>query len=364
MKLPTLYCRTSTGAVQEWTIEVDGPKFRSISGQIDGEKVTAKWTEVQGKNAGRANATTPEDQALKEAQAKWQKKIDSGYRQDQSQIDDTGLYEPMLAEKWEDYKDEVTYPVFTQPKLDGVRCICTAKGMFSRNGKPFASAPHIQRSLAPLFAKDPTLVLDGELYCDKYKDDFNEIISLVRKSKPNANDLAQSEQSIQYWTYDIFSHPGKFSERTVALKGLVDSVASPHIVFVETHLAESLEDLDRLYDEWVEKGLEGQMVRADQPYQKKRTKYLIKRKEFDEAEFVILGVFEGVGNRSGTAGWTTHEIEGKPFKSNIKGSHKFTSKFLADAQTLIGKTATIRYFRLTPAGIPRFPYIVAVRDYE
>jgi DNA ligase 1 len=364
MILPKLFSRTTDGSIQEWSIEIEGSKFRTISGKQDGKLVISKWTDVLGKNAGRANATTPEDQALKEAQAKWQKKIDSGYRQDQSQIDDTGLFEPMLAEKWEDYKDELVFPVHTQPKLDGIRCVCTAKGMFSRNGKPFVSAPHVLKTLAPLFEKDPTLVLDGELYCDKYKNDFNEISSLVRKSKPSTADLAKSEEVLQYWAYDIFSHAGKFSERTAELSKLVESIAHRHIVFVETHLVPDLDRLNKLYEEWLEKGMEGQMIRIDALYQKKRTKYLLKRKEFEESEFTILGVFEGSGNRSGTAGWTTHEINGKPFKSNIKGSHKFTAQVLADAASLIGKQATIRYFKPTPDGIPRFPFIVSIRDYE
>ena len=69
MKLGTIYKRTETGKTQEWTIEVVGNKYRTISGQTDGKKVINEWTVVFGKNAGKANETTDKEQAMKEAEA-------------------------------------------------------------------------------------------------------------------------------------------------------------------------------------------------------------------------------------------------------------------------------------------------------
>jgi len=79
MKLETIYKSTKGGKVQEWTIEVVGNKYRTISGQTDGKKVTNEWTVVYGKNEGRANATTDKEQCMKEAVAKRTKKLESGY---------------------------------------------------------------------------------------------------------------------------------------------------------------------------------------------------------------------------------------------------------------------------------------------
>ena len=73
MKLPTLYKKTTTGATQMWEIEVENDKFRTISGQLDGKKITNKWTTCTPKNVGKANATTGAEQAIKEAEAKHQK---------------------------------------------------------------------------------------------------------------------------------------------------------------------------------------------------------------------------------------------------------------------------------------------------
>ena len=70
MKLDTLYKKTTIGKTQTWTIEVENDKFRTISGQSGGKKITNKWTVCEAKNPGKKNATTGETQALKEAEAK------------------------------------------------------------------------------------------------------------------------------------------------------------------------------------------------------------------------------------------------------------------------------------------------------
>ena len=119
MKLQTIYKRTETGKTQEWTIEVKGNKYRTISGQTDGKKVVSEWTVVYGKNAGKANETTDTEQAMKEAEAKRKLKLERGYHETISDIDDTQYFKPMLAKDWNDEKYRVNYPVFSQPKLDG-----------------------------------------------------------------------------------------------------------------------------------------------------------------------------------------------------------------------------------------------------
>ena len=55
MMFDTIYKKTATGATQQWTIEVEGNKLRSISGQVGGKLTTASWTECFGKNTGKAN---------------------------------------------------------------------------------------------------------------------------------------------------------------------------------------------------------------------------------------------------------------------------------------------------------------------
>ena len=213
MKFETIYKATKGGKTQEWTIEVVGNKYRTISGQTDGKKITNEWTIVYGKNTGKLNETTDKEQTMKEAIAKRTKKLESGYFEDMKNIYTEQYFEPMLASKWEDSKDKITYPIFSQPKLDGIRCIVTKDGMFSRNGKAIISAPHIFESLKPLFEVMPDLIFDGELYADKFANDFNKIVSLVKKTKPTDADLKESKKNIQYWIYDLPNDSLTFGDR-------------------------------------------------------------------------------------------------------------------------------------------------------
>jgi len=114
MKLQTIYKKTKTGATQEWTIEVSDNKYRSHSGQVGGQITTNEWTVVYGKNVGKANGTTDEQQAMAEAVAKRTKKLESGYFEDVNKINEQQYFEPMLAAKWEDYKDKIQYPIYSQ----------------------------------------------------------------------------------------------------------------------------------------------------------------------------------------------------------------------------------------------------------
>jgi DNA ligase-1 len=369
MKLDTIYKKTKTGATQEWTIEVVGNKYRTHSGQVGGIITTNEWTIVYGKNEGKANGTTDNEQALKEAIAKRTKKLESGYFENIKHINKTQYFEPMLASKWEDSKDKITYPLFSQPKLDGIRCIVTKDGMFSRNGKPIISAPHIRESLSEIFDVYPDMVLDGELYADKFANDFNKIVSLVKKSKPTDTDLKESKKNIQYWIYDLPDNGIQFGDRCDRLHDLFENynAFNKHCVEVETTLCMSEEDVMDLYEEYVEQGFEGQMLRLNKAYENKRSKSLMKHKSFVDEEYTILDIVEGEGNRTGTAGYMVFETEnGDRFKSNVKGTWEETAEMLKNKKKLIGKDATIKYFNLTPAGIPRFPYVINIdrNDYE
>jgi len=360
MKLKTIYKKTKTGATQEWTIEVVDNKYRTHSGQVGGAITTNEWTVVYGKNVGKANGTTDAEQALKEAEAKRTKKLESGYFEDVNNINEQQYFEPMLAAKWEDYKDKIQYPIYSQPKLDGIRCIVTKDGMFSRNGKPIISAPHIGESLNFLFESNPNLILDGELYADKFANDFNAIVSLVKKTKPTADDLKESAKNIEYHIYDIPSVNETFDGRLEALNELFQYFPKC-VKLVETHIADNVDEVMELYGEYVDKGFEGQMLRLNGKYENKRSKSLLKHKSFVDEEYTILDIVEGEGNRTGTAGYMVFEtVEGKRFKSNVKGTWDETAEMLNSKKKLIGKQATIKYFNLTPDGIPRFPFVINI----
>jgi DNA ligase-1 len=363
MDLTTLYSRTSTGAVQRWTIEVEGNKYRTHFGQIDGKQQTTEWTICSPKNEGRANATTADVQAMREAVALWKKKKESGCFENIEDIDTILFTEPMLAKKYEDYSDKLAFPVYSSSKIDGIRMVARKDGLWSRNGKRFVSVLHIELALAPIFEKYPDIVLDGELYCDKFSNDFNSICSLVKKTKPTPKDLHESAQSIQYWIYDTVSNE-KFTNRLKVIRDIVQQANHNCIKLVDSIECKSFEDVDKLYEQYINDGYEGQMIRLDKPYENKRSKGLLKRKEFQDREYVILDVIEGDGNRTGTAGAMVFENDlGIRFNSNIKGSREYCADLLKRKNELIGKEATIKFFNLTPGDqIPRFPFVVAIRE--
>ena len=91
---------------------------------------------------------------------------------------------------------------------------------------------------------------------------------------------------------------------------------------------------------------------------------IIKRKEFIDAEYKVVDIDIGNGNRSGTA---KHLVCYCPktkttFNSNIKGSFEYLKEIYDNRKDYIGQLATIKYFQLTPDGIPRFPYAIGISE--
>jgi DNA ligase-1 len=366
MLLSTLYKRAVNGKINEWTIEINGSCYRTISGYTDGIKTTSEWTQCEGKNIGKKNSTTPEQQALAEATATHRKRIETGSFENINDIDSPVYFKPMLAHDFNDHKNKIKYLVYSQPKLDGIRCIVRADGMWSRNGKKIVSAPHIYEALKPLFEINPDLIFDGELYADKFANDFNAICSLVKKTKPTASDLKESEEKIQYHVYDLPSYNAKFGHRYIHLFKLLNNYHSS-IKIVDTVLIENEEKLMDLYNKYMEAGYEGQMIRLDEDYENKRSKSLLKHKSFIDEEYTILGIEEGQGNKTGMIGSFIFENkDGKRFNSSPKFNWEICKQMWDERDTLIGKQATVKYFNLTPGDspVPRFPYVIAIRDYE
>jgi DNA ligase-1 len=355
-----IYKRDSQGKLRFWYMEQNGDRHRTFSGLMNGDTtgtITATdWTVCQPTNVGRANERDAVAQAAFEIEAQYEKKLSREYHRDKAEALAQGakFFKPMLAQKYEEF-----VPGFAQPKLDGVRCIATINGLFSREGKPIPGAAHIFEALQPAFDRDPDLIFDGELYNHALKDDFNTIISLVKKANPDPERAAKIRELVQYHVYDLPSHPGTFDERSDELNNLVKGTdsfdglgASGCIVDVETYVVESQDEYDDLHGTWLEAGYEGSMHRLDAPYEQKRSKTLRKRKEFQDEEFEVIRIEEGLGNWSGAAKRVVCRLpDGREFGAGIKGS-------MARARELLNedhKVVTIQFFAYTPDGVPRFP---------
>lgn len=367
---PTLYNVDSKGRTRIWYIQQSGNKYRTIAGLKDGKQVTSEWTECFGKNTGKVNQTSDGQQCDIEIDALYKKKTDKKYHTEEATVGGFKFFEPMLARKWSDRKDKVKFPVYSQPKLDGYRCILTNDQGLSRGGKVFQTIPHIHAALAPLFGKNPNLRLDGELYNHKLHDDFNRIGSLIKKQKPSKFDLDQSEQFVQYWIYDVPSCSGTFSNRLNYFRNIfVDLDQSIFVKFVPTRLVYSQEELDDHYAQLLEYNFEGQMIRTDDlPYKSGRSDQLLKRKEFFDEEFEVVSLEQGKGNWSGHAKAVYFKMpdgrltkSGENPRAGIRGSQEFTKQLLEGP---LPKTVTVRYPNKTPDGLPRFPIAVEFQNEE
>lgn len=373
MTTKTLYKTDQLGKIRIWTIEIDGNKYRTISGLLDGEKVTSNWTEVFGKNAGRSNETSDEEQAQRVASTLIRIRKEQGCSET---LEDAGkgvkFFQPMLASKWDAVKSKVKYPVIVQPKLDGVRLICDISGMHSRHGKEIISAPHIRKALDKVFEENPDLILDGELYNHNLNDDFNKIISLIRKSKPTVEDLQESEQTVQLWIYDVPSVAGTNRERDVARKAFFEKYIwgtdiEKYFVYVPSTEANSEKEVDQCLEQNLENGFEGAIVRIPSgEYECRRSKNLLKYKKFLDEEFLIEDFLEGRGNLAGKVGKVVcRTAEGKQFSAGMKFSHEEAKYMWEHKEDYIGKKyCSIKFFQWTPDNLPRFPKCIAIRDYE
>ena len=360
----TLYKLDSKGKVREWRMEIEGAKFRTVSGLADGKQVISEWKQTFAKNVGRANATTAEEQAVAEVDALYTKRLEGEYHTEIKNVDKARFFKPMLAAKWEDRKAKITYPVMVQPKLDGVRAIINSDGIWSRAGKKIVAVPHIEEQLAPLFKRFPEIVLDGELYNHDLRDDFNKIISLVRKTKPTEADLSESADTVEFHTYDFAHYPDlTYFERAKSLRDFVEinSEKLPSIVWVQTDSADSESEVDDLFGGYVEQGYEGGIIRLNGVYQQKRSNNLLKRKDFEDAEFEIISVEEGQGNWSGYAKTLFIRLpDGTVQQSGLAGNQDYLRQVLADREAYRGGEATVQYFTKTPDGKLRFPVAKAL----
>ncbi len=286
----------------------------------------------------------------------------------------------MLAHKFDINKVNYQQPdgYYIQPKLDGVRCLFTANGAYSRNGKQFMNVRHIEMALKPFFKDNIDVVLDGELYNHKLKNDFEKIISLVRKQKPTEEDRRNAQQLVQFHVYDYFSdYPtidyGKYVVRMKILQDYTNDDGSKfydeQIKYVPTYRVHKHEEaLNMHHDAFLSNGYEGSILRDGSALYKHGRSYgLMKFKDFSDTEATIIGYEEGKGKRAGTLGkFLMQDDEG--IKFGCPPGRGYTYKDLADmllnVHDYIGQRATFTYFQRTQAGSYRHPLFKTLRNYE
>ena len=280
------------------------------------------------------------------------------------------MIKPMLAYKVGKKEVDWSEKVFIQPKLDGVRCVISKDGAYSRTGKEWLNIHHITANLEPFFETYPDVVLDGELYNHDLKDDFEKIISLVRKTKPSEGDRVESAGYVQFHCYDYIPGPAlrraKFSSRITWLKNELPE--SYCVKFTNTYLVDKYEEaLNMHQDAFLANGYEGSILRLDKPYECKRSYNLQKFKDFHDTEATIIGYVPGKGKFTGLIGkFLMRDDDGIEFGCPIGKGYNFQDRrdILNNVHNYIGKRATFTYFERTKANSYRHPLYKTLRNYE
>jgi len=356
---PTLYKIDSMNRVRTWCIESNEISYRTHSGLIDGKIVVSGWQYPTEKNIGKINATSVSEQVLAEVASKYERQTYQGKYAPSIEEAKKGakFVECMLASKYDPKKDN-NFPYWSQPKFDGIRALVSDSGMQSRNGKPLVSSPHINDILETFFAEFPGVILDGELYNHDLKYDFEKIISLARKTKPTAEDIEESSKLIELHVYDViftdltYNYDERYRFLTETIKNRFSMIKVVSSVLVDTS-----EHVEQKLGEYLEDGYEGQMLRdRSAVYEHKRSKFLLKHKTFEDAEFKIVDVLEGKGNYSGYAKSLVIELEnGETQQCGMRGNFAYLKEVLDNKDKYIGTEATVVYQNRTSDEKLRFP---------
>lgn len=345
-----LYKKDTKGKTRILEILTEGAELVQRSGLKDGALVEHRKT-CKGKNIGKSNETTPENQAISEMNSKIAEKLTEGYFRTEEEMEEGDVILPMLAKSYGDELDKINWlkDVYVQPKLDGMRCLAFKRGgkviLQSRDGKIIQNMGHIETALAYL-AED--VIMDGELYC--HGRNFQENMRLIKKYRPGET------EEINYHIYDIVS-PLPFKDRHAILEG---TLTSP-LVDVPTSPIAGETTLKYYHQKFLSEGYEGTIIRhGDEGYKKNgRSSSLLKYKDFKDIALPIIDVV--ASEQRPTWGQPIFEFYGKQFSAGMKYSHAEREEFLKNKKDYIGKTAEIRFFEYSEEGIPRFPVMVGIR---
>lgn len=276
----------SIGYWESW-VEGSGTVVVQYAKKLDGKAVRKEYQAV-AKNVGKSNFTSPHDQALLEVASKARLKIDKGYVEtleeaEKPSTNSLGFKKPMLATPLEKVKPEKIdwSNAFVQPKLDGHRGLYD-NSLYSRQGKTL-NVPHIEEELQAMDLDG--IHLDGEIYCHGYT--LQELSALIKKNR-------EESIKLEYHVYDIVSDK-TFEERIKVVHAMFYGKVNSSIKAVETIRVNSMEEALEHHEKFRAEGYEGTMLRfGESPYKDgKRSTELLKIKEFQDAEFCVVGIREG-----------------------------------------------------------------------
>lgn len=287
---------------------------------------------------------------------------------------------PMLAHSFEKKKHKVEYPVFLQPKLDGVRCLARVIGfnddgtsivqLLTRAGKQW-DIPHLALEISELLPQGD-MVLDGEIYI--HGKTFQEIVKLVKKARPESKDLEYHIYDVPVVIHDDGDTEVEDSEQPfvdrlqslVQLESEIEHNKLTHLKVITTYEVNDEESVYELQSQMLEKGYEGAIVRTLTGVYKfgYRSSDLLKVKTFLDDEYEIIGFHSGIGKFETCVIWELITKNNQSFNCVPRGTFGERREWLRNGDQHVGQFLKVKYFELTTDGIPRFPVGIGVRLLE
>jgi len=368
MKLPILYHKGKSGELRQWRTWTEGSDILTEHGVSGGAMQTSRKT-AEPKNVGKANETSPEEQAILESKSLWTYKVERKYSETPEGAQEQ-LPLPMLAHKFKGKKRSgFQYPGHAQRKLDGVRCLAQRAedgsiALTSRGGKPW-NIPLVAAQLDKWLPEG--MVLDGELYIHGLS--CQRITSLAKSSDPSGKSYKPESAGLIYHVYDMPTYNCDdtlmWRERNGLLLSFAESLTSDNVCLVETILVKNDAEVVAFEDMALSEHYEGLVVRtlSGRYIWGYRSNDLLKLKVFEDAEFTVLGGTDGVGKAKGTVVFICkNDLTDAIFDCTMKGVLAERSRFYREREQYMGKQLTVRFFGRTDAQIPRHPVGIVFRD--
>lgn len=351
----------TNGKIRIWDIKtgVENGKYfyETITGIMNGALTPSKTYITEGKNKGRSNQTTPQQQCEQEASALRKRQMErKGYT---DVIPNAKPILPMLAKDYHSERDQIEFPCMVQPKLDGCRVLAyiyrDSVRLVSRQGKEFVGLDHITDELkrSNIYKKHGAVILDGELFTKELN--FQEIKSLVKKTV----NLTEKSSKVQMWVYD-YIHEKPYHERYIDFSYMISGMKN--VVETPTFIVKTEKEIDFYHKKFTKDGFEGTMVRniGGQYKINSRSSDLLKYKDFIDDEFEIISYKVGKGKYSEVPTFKLKTKSGSEFEAVPIGTQAERAEYLKNAKNYIGTLATVKFFEYTSGAspVPRFPVII------
>lgn len=362
-----LFGKSKNNKIKVWEGDVEVHDNGTAStvvhyGYLDGAKQEARKHVKSGKNLGKSNATTAVEQAWLNLESMANKKRDEGYNENVENCNSVLL--PMLAQSYNEHPHRLRFPAYIQPKLNGVRCLAevVAPGVVtytSRKGKKFETLYSFSDTI--LKHCPVSTILDGEIY--NHNLTLNQIVSRIKRVIGSRDDI--QEDPVKFHVYDMAAPGVIWTERFETLKAWFGD-SEQDVFLVETELVHNADEIKEFHSKKIEEGYEGSMLRnIDGDYEANARSYnLMKNKDFLEAEFEIIGGYEGEGKEEGQVIFRCKTADGSEFSVRPKGTASIRRAWFNDLDNIVGKQLSVRFQEWTEFKVPFHARGIEIRDYE